>query len=142
MSHASLSATVSLTIMQQDQLTAQLSDIMGDITMATRQSSKTSNKEATALSSLKAEYAKAVADPKTYAADYAKYQDEKDDLEKDFQCELSKITEWESELETQKSTLETEIQATSAYKDSFTSLLKTNIQKDYKYGEAAGGASS
>ncbi len=124
MSFSGIQGTIDLYTMQEALLTNRLTDIMTEITMATREISDIAEDTSAAK-----EYVKANYDP-----DSATYERLMDDIKDEYELELSKITAWESELTTQKQAYETEIQATSSYKESFKSMLKENVQKDLKYG--------
>lgn len=61
------------------------------------------------------------------------------ELQNEHEFELSTINNWESELELQKETLETQLNEITAYEQSWQKLLTTNIKIDFSYGGAGGG---
>lgn len=127
MSFAGIQATIDFYTMRESELTNLLSDIIIDVTRATKDSfdvAEELNNKKNALS----EYY----DPKSSA-----YDEAKDALEEEYEVKLSEISEWESELKLQQSSYETEIKETSSYKESLISVEKNNIQKDFKYGNAS-----
>lgn len=124
MSYASIQSTVNLYTMREADLTNQMTDIMTNITQAMRETSGLADDKSTARQVIMGDDTMSDEDRK---AAIAEIQDE-------YEYNLANISSWESELEVQKEQMETEIQATSAYKESFMSALKQNIQKDYKYG--------
>ncbi len=50
---------------------------------------------------------------------------------------MQEINVWESELEEQMSGIETELEATSSYLESFESILKDNVEKDSSYCQSS-----
>lgn len=125
MSFVGIQQTINLYSMQQAYLTNELTDILMRITSA---SGKTTDL-------LEATNAKKCDVNNTYSSESTQYQVEMEKIEDEYNLQLAKITEWESELEVQKQNLETEIQVTTSYKESFTSALKQNVQKDFKYAQ-------
>lgn len=131
MAFAGLQTTVNLYTMREADLTNRLSDIMQNITRA---SSKTTELLRRTTDNKEAVNAEAEKD-KTYA-DSTQYDIDMNSIEDDYELQLAEINQWESQLETEKDSLETELQATTAYKESFTSALKQNVQKSFKYGQS------
>lgn len=130
MSFVGIQATVDFYTAQEADITNQLSDIMTSITQATKQSSSVLEEENEAKDAVyeKANSDSTYANSNQYNSDLQKVTDE-------YQVKLADITEWESELQTQKQTLQTQLQATTSYKESFTSALKQNVQSDFKYAQ-------
>lgn len=127
MSFAGIQTTIDFYTMRESELTNQLSDIIMDMTRATKDSfdvTEELNNRKNALS----EY---------YDPDSSAYDEAKDALEEEYDVKLSEIAEWESNLKLQQSSYETEIKETSSYKESLISMEKNNIQKDLKYGNAS-----
>lgn len=133
MAFAGLQTTVNLYTLQEADLTNRIADIMQNITRASSKSTNTLEEENEKRNAIRYEAAsnKAYADSTQYDADMSA-------VEEDYEVQLSEITQWEKELETQKDSLETELQATTAYKESFTAALKQNVQKSFKYGGTNG----
>lgn len=124
MSYAGIQSTVNLCTMREADLTNQLTDIMTEITRACKDTSKLAEVASASREAVKGEY----------SPDSTEYEQAMDDIQEEYELNLAQISSWESELEAQKEEKETEIQATGAYKESFMSALKQNIQKDYKFG--------
>jgi len=124
MADAGLLLTVDSYTIQQSDLTNQLSDIMTSITRASQESTsilqKTSDERA------------AVAKKDTVGSD--QYNADMGAIDDEYKVKLAEVNEWETELENQKEELQTQIEAISAYKDSFQAALKQNVQSDYKFG--------
>lgn len=123
MSFTGIQATVDFYTAQEAYLTNEMTDIMMKITRA--------SKDTTKLTEETGEQKDAVRE--AYDPDSAEYKDAMDQIQDDYDFKLAEITEWESELETQKDELETEIKATKSYEESFTSMLKQNVSNDFKY---------
>ena len=60
-------------------------------------------------------------------------------LQNDHEFEMASLTAWESELEAQKETLETQINAVQNYENSWQKLLANNIKVEFRYGGSGGG---
>lgn len=125
MSFSGIQATVNFYSIQEANLTNELTDIMSSITLASRQMFDVCNETTSKKDEIRGQYD--TSDPE-YDIEMSKVKDE-------YELTLAEITAWESELETQKETKETEIQATSSFLDSFKSALKENVQKDMKYAQ-------
>lgn len=125
MSFTGIQATVDFYSMREVELTNDLTDIMMSITRATRNNSET---------------AQEMQDKKDYVRDNyedgsEEYKEAMEEIQDDYELKLCEITEWEKDLETKKQEIETELKATTSYKESFTSVLKQNVQNDFKYGQ-------
>ena len=125
MAFVGIQQTINLYSMQQASLTNELSDILMEITDASSQGTKL----------VKETNSKKAAVKEEYDTDDTEYDVQMSEIEDEYELKLAEITEWESELEVKKENMETEIQAITSYKDSFTSALKQNVQKDFKYGQ-------
>lgn len=126
MSYAGIQATVNFYTIREADLTNELTDIMMNITAASGETTdlvqSTNDQKDTVRS--------------TYDANSTEYTTKMSEINDTYNLKLAQISDWESQLETKKQTLETEIQATTSYKESFNSALKQNIQKDFKYGDS------
>lgn len=136
MAYAGILATIEFYQARKDDLTSQLSDMMLEISQATKQSGDVAQEESKKKQTL---LDKAKADS-TYA-DSTEYEQDKQDLETKYNARLEEINEWEKELEIDKQNIQTEVEATSAYLESFTSMIKDNIKRDFTYGKGAGSSS-
>lgn len=124
MSFVGVQATVNFYTEREADLTNQLTDIMTNITQATKQISNITEDEANQKGDVRDKY-----DPDT-----DEYDEAMEKINDEHAIKLAEISEWESELETQKQAIETELKATTSYKESFMAVLKQNVQKDFKYG--------
>lgn len=127
MSIAAIQSTVNLYTLQESDLTNQLSDILTQITRASGEISDLSEETGNLRAQVKEQYEPGTDD----------YKSAMENIQYDYELELAEIQQWESQLETEKSMLQTELEAISTYKESFKSVLKQNVQSDFKYGDAA-----
>lgn len=133
MATAGLLATIDLYVMEKDQLTTQVSDILMDITKVTKISSDITIEESKKKQAINDK----AQEDSTYA-DSTEYEVDKDEITAEFETKLAAINEWEKQLEMKKSNLETQLQAISAFEQSFETVLKENLKKDFKYGGSGG----
>lgn len=124
MAFTGIQALVDFYTVREAQITNQVTDIMMRINEATRDMSDLSEETSYKRGEVQAEY----------SPDEAEYQAAMDEIKDEYQLQLAEITAWESELETEKSSLQTELQATTSFKQSYQSMLKQNVSKDFSYG--------
>ena len=125
MSYVGVQTTLNLYTMREAEIQNQLTDVLMDITQATKQ---------------QAGYAQNQADEKAavreqYDSSDREYQVEMDKITDEFEIKLADVAQWESELETKKCQMETEIKAMNAYEESFRGIIKQNISADFKYAQ-------
>ena len=60
-------------------------------------------------------------------------------LQNDHEFELANINAWESELEVQKESLETQLNEINGYESAWQKLLLSNIKNAFMYGGIGGG---
>ena len=60
-------------------------------------------------------------------------------MQNDHEFEMSSLTAWESELEAQKETLETQLNEIQNYENTWQKLLANNIKVEFSYGGVGGG---
>lgn len=125
MSYAGILATVNLYKAEKNMLTSDLSDILMNITDASKQCSDLTEQENERKSAVRENYDK----------EDTEYKVQMDEINNEFEGQLSQVNAWESELEQQKQAKETQVQMTSSYLDSFTEVLKNNVKKDFTYGQ-------
>jgi len=126
MSFAGIQATVNLYTMEESSLTYQLSEMMMNLVRASSKTTEVGENYA----DIKAEINKNAKDNTSYdpTSDLAQAKD-------NYELELAKMNEWETELEAKKQVIETDLKSTTSYKESFVSMLKQNVQKDFKYAQ-------
>lgn len=125
MSSSSILGIVELYISQKNELISEASDILMQITAASRKTSTLSTQTE------KAKNAAAT----LYGDDTTEYKTACDEIQNDYELQLSQINSWEKELEVKKSNIESREQAVNVYLESYQSVLKQNVQKDYKYAQ-------
>lgn len=128
MSFTGIQATIDFYTVQANELTNEVTDIMMQITQATNKISGLSVSTSQQREQAKAAYGDVTSND---------YQRAITEIENEYETNLSVIQSWESELQTQKDSKQTELQATRSYIESFKSAEKENIQKDFKYGNGA-----
>ena len=67
------------------------------------------------------------------------YETYSQDLRRQHEEEISRLTAWESNLEMQKTQVETQLNEITQYKNSCQNMLKKDIQTDFAYGGVSGG---
>lgn len=60
-------------------------------------------------------------------------------LQNDHEFEMASLTAWESQLEAQKETLETQLNEVTNYENTWQKLLQQNIKVEFSYGGQGGG---
>ncbi len=76
-------------------------------------------------------------DPKYTYVDYSElpeYQDEIEYVESYYNAKVEDLTNWETILDNQITTINTELSEINSYIDSFKQMLSSNIKVDYNYG--------
>lgn len=132
MAIAGIQTTVDLYIQEQADLTQQLDTIMSQITVASKKSMSLAQDT---HSKKEAVYEKA--DDSQAYKNSDQYDEDLDQIQDDYEMKLAEINDWESQLETKKQNLETQVQAVTSYKESFQSALKSNVQSDFKYAQSS-----
>ena len=78
-----------------------------------------------------------------YDPDYGYGTDEYSEMllqmQNDHEFELANINAWESELEVQKESLETQLNEINGYESAWQKLLLSNIKNEFMYGGIGGG---
>lgn len=133
MSIANLQGIILFCEAEKADKTSRLCSIMSDITKATGQMTELTQQGLSAKMEVnaKAEESSAYADSTQYQSDLA-------DAEGQFEVKMAEINAWEAELEQEKEQVQTQLQEVTAYEESFTAALKSNIKKDFSYGGSTG----
>lgn len=132
MTIASIQGTLLLYTMEKANITSDLMDIMDDLNTATGNSVELmqSTNEKRSYYSEKAQNDAAYADSTQYEIDSQAVED-------DYQLQLAQINQWDSKLQQEKTSLETQLKVVTTYEESWTQLLKNNIKRDFSYGQSA-----
>lgn len=139
MTYAGILATVQLYQLEKADLTSQISDILMDITKASKKTSDYMDEETQKIRDLKKEYGVDSGSSTTSSSDSTEYKAALDEIETEYEAKLADVNTWEKELEMQKQNLQTELQATTSYLESFEKVLQENVKKDSTYGGGGGG---
>lgn len=142
MSYAGILATVQLYQLEKADLTSQISDILMDITKASKQTSDYMEDENQKIRDLKTQYGSTSTTGSTdsSSSDYSEstdsteYQVALQEVQDEYDAKLAEVNSWEKELEMQKQNLQTELTAVSTYLESFQKILQDNVKKDSTYG--------
>ena len=62
------------------------------------------------------------------------------ELQNDHEFEMASLTAWESQLEAQKESFETQLNEVQNYENSWQKLLANNIKVEFTYGGSGGGS--
>lgn len=122
MAYAGLKATVSGLIQRINELTTQRMIISNQQTDKMRQSANLSKDYADAKNVIRG----------MYDADSTAYEVAMSEVEEEYEYNSAKIASWESELDQQASQIEEECKAAKEMKESYQSMLKSNIKEDHK----------
>lgn len=128
MATAGMIGSIDLYISERDDLTKQDSDILMQITRASGETSEIMSEESQKEQALQQQYG---------PTDSPAYEAALEDLKDKYDFKLQEINTWEKELEVQKQNCETQLKEVTSYIESFQSALKTNIKKDYTYGDTS-----
>jgi len=132
MSIAALHGTLLLYTQEKANLTSTLMGIMDNLNVANLNST-----ELMEQTGVKRAYYNQKAQENPDYADSTEYEIQTDAVEADYQLQLAQINSWESQLQTEKGNCETELKVITAYEESWTTLLKNNIKKDFTYGQSS-----
>ena len=67
------------------------------------------------------------------------YSEQLELMQEEHEFEMASINSWESQLEFEKESLETQLNEITAYETSWQKLLSNNIKIEFSYGGASGG---
>ncbi len=133
MAIANLTERMLFCTLQKSSLNLQLSNIQMTQLAATRQASEAQmqyNKNLQAL----------YYDPNVgHDADPDAYVQYLIELQSEHELEMANLTAWESQVENEKEQVEAKLAEITQYENSWQSLLKNNIQKDFQYGGKSSG---
>lgn len=138
MTYAGILATVQLYQLEKADLTSQISDILMDITKASKKTSDYMTDETQKIRDLKKEYGVDTGSSTTSSSDSTEYEVALQELEDEYDAKLAEVNSWEKELEMQKQNLQTELTAVGSYLESFQKVLQDNVKKDSSYGGGGG----
>ena len=131
MAIAGVQQTLLLYTMEKADLTEQLTSIMNKLTLASSKQLDLMN-----TTTEKKEYYAKYIEQNPKKADTTQYQATIAAVEDDYQLQLAEINNWEKQLEQQQNSCETELKEVTAYEESWNAVLKSNVKKDFTYGQS------
>lgn len=128
MAISNIQETLLMYTKQKSMLNANLSDVMFQISNATRENAELQSKYNDKQQYYYYEY---------YDSDDSTiYEDVMEQLTKEHEYELANLESWESQLELDKNNYETRLNEVTTFESSWTKLLQNNIKNDFTYGGA------
>ncbi len=125
MAISNIQETLLMYTKQKALINEKLSNVMFNMTSATRKNAEEQSKYNEQLQYYYYEY---------YEEDPVQYADLVEILNQDHELELANLESWESELELEKNNYETRLNEITSFESSWTKLLQTNVKKDFSYG--------
>lgn len=142
MAVASLSEIIQSYIMRRNSINLDLTRYSNQKTLSTAQTADLAAWKNSRYTALRAEYKNIFTnqykdvEPYTYV-DYTElpeYQDEISYVDSYYEAKIEDLTAWETQLDNQITTINTELSEINSYIDSFKQMLSNNIKVDYNYG--------
>lgn len=142
MAVANLNEIIQSYIMRRNSINLDLTNFSTQKTIATAETSDLAGWKASRNVAIRAEYKNIFStyykdnDSYTYV-DYSQlpeYQDEISYVESYYETKMEDLTAWETQLDNQITTINTELSEINSYIDSFKQMLSNNIKNDYNYG--------
>src|SRR5574344_1386518 len=137
MAIASLSEIIQSYIMRRNSINVDLTNYSTQKTLATSETSELAGWKNSRYNNLRTEYKKIFEE--TYKGsssfvDYTELQDYKDEIQyvdSYYDAKTEDLTNWETQLDAQITTMNTELSEINAYIDSFKQTLSSNIKTDF-----------
>ena len=142
MAVASLSEIIQSYIMRRNSINLDLTRYSNQKTLSTAQTADLATWKNSRYTALRAEYKNIFTatykDNESYTyVDYTElpeYQDEISYVDSYYEAKIEDLTAWETQLDNQITTINTELSEINSYIDSFKQMLSNNIKVDYNYG--------
>ncbi len=142
MAVASLSEIIQSYIMRRNSINLDLTRYSNQKTLSTAQTADLAAWKNSRYTALRAEYKNIFTatykDNESYTyVDYTElpeYQDEISYVDSYYEAKVEDLTAWETQLDNQITTINTELSEINSYIDSFKQMLSNNIKVDYNYG--------
>jgi len=135
MAISNLQETLLMYTKQKSMINEKLSNIMMNMTTASREETELQDKYNQKQQYYYYEYEGWTSD----GALSDEYQEVMEQLLKEHEFDLANLQSWETELETDKLNYETRLNMITQYESSWTKLLQNNIKSDFTYGGASQG---
>ena len=142
MAVASLNELIQSYIKRRNTINLDLSNYSNQKTLSTARTSDLAAWKNSRYTAIRAEYKNIFSttykdnDKYTYV-DYSElpeYKDEIDYVDSYYEAKMEDLTAWETQLDNQITTINTELSEINSYIDSFKNMLSNNIKVDYNYG--------
>jgi len=142
MATASLNELIQSYIMRRNQINLDLTNYSSQKTLATGETSELAGWKNSRYNSLRTQYKQVYSetykDNSSYTyVDYTQLQEYKDEVsyvDSYYDAKTEDLTNWETQLDNQITTVNTELSEITSYIDSFKQMLSSNIKVDYNYG--------
>lgn len=128
--------------MRRNSINLDLTNYSSQKTLATSETSSLAGWKNTRYQALRSEYKNIFStsykdnDQYTYVdfTELPEYQDEVSYVDSYYEAKVEDLTVWETQLDNQITTINTELSEINSYIDSFKQMLSSNIKVDYNYG--------
>ena len=141
MAISSLNELIQSYIMRRNKINLDLTNYSSQKTLATSETSELANWKNDRYNVLRTQYKKVFSESykdSSYSyVDYTQIQDYKDEVsyvDSYYDAKTEDLTNWETQLDNEITTMNTELSEISSYIDSFKQMLSSNIKVDYNYG--------
>ncbi len=142
MAVANLSEIIQSYIMRRNTINLDLTNYSNQKTLSSARTSDLASWKNSRYTALRTEYKNIFTtqykDKEEYTyVDYSElpeYQDEISYVDSYYEAKLEDLTNWETQLDNQITTINTELSEINSYIDSFKQMLSSNIKVDYNYG--------
>ena len=142
MAVASLNEIIQSYIMRRNSINLDLTNYSTQKTLATAQTADLAGWKSSRYNAIRSEYknifSTSYKDNESYTyVDYSElpeYQDEISYVDSYYEAKTEDLTAWETQLDNQITTINTELAEINSYLESFKQMLSSNIKTDYNYG--------
>ena len=142
MAVASLNELIQSYIKRRNTINLDLSSYSNQKTLSTARTSDLAAWKNSRYTAIRTEYKNIFSttykdDPNHTYVDYSElpeYKDEIDYVDSYYEAKMEDLTAWETQLDNQITTINTELSEINSYIDSFKNMLSNNIKVDYNYG--------
>ena len=142
MAVASLNELIQSYIKRRNTINLDLTNYSNQKTLSTARTSDLAAWKNSRYTAIRAEYKNIFSttykdDPNHTYVDYSElpeYKDEIDYVDSYYEAKMEDLTAWETQLDNQITTINTELSEINSYIDSFKNMLSNNIKVDYNYG--------
>ena len=142
MAVANLNEMIQSYIRRRNSINLDLTNYSTQKTLATAETSDLASWKTSRYVAIRTEYKHIFSNPYkdndnyTYVnySEIPEYQDEISYVEAYYEAKMEDLTAWETQLDNQITTINTELSEINSYIESFKQMLSNNIKNDYNYG--------